>query len=217
MTQQINLFNPIFLRQKKYFSFVTILQALALVLIGAMSFYAYAVFQTGRLSKEVDEANKRLVQEKARLSLVGVEFGPRKKNLELEKQVVELEKKVKEREDILGIQKGGGIGQGRGFSEYMRAFARQSVSGLWLTNFNMSGGGSKMIVVGRALRPDLVPDYLKRLGNERIMRGQPFSTLEMQVTKVDNVLKGRGAEGYFEFSLRSVEPERADADPDKVR
>lgn len=217
MTQQINLFNPIFLRQKKYFSLVTILQALALVLIGAMSFYAYAVYQTGRLSKEAEETGKRIEMEKERLSNAKVEFGPRKKSSEIEKQVAELEKKVREREEILGVQKDGGVISGHGFSEYMRAFARQSVNGLWLTNFRMRGNGAEMVIVGRALRPDLVPDYLKRLGNERVMSGQPFSALDMQLTRIEKVSKTLGVDGYFEFSLRSQDGERANVDAGNVR
>lgn len=216
MTQQINLFNPIFLRQKKYFSFVTILQALALVLIGVLSFYAFAVFQTGRLGKEVEEAGKRLEQEKARLSKAGTELGPRKKSQELEAQVKDMERQVKEREEILGIQAGAG-GDGHGFSEYLRAFARQSVNGLWLTSFSLSENGSKMVIGGRALRPDLVPDYIKRLGKEKVMRGQPFSTLDMKLTKVEKTPTGKGLEGYFEFNLRSTEPEQPRDDLGKAR
>mgnify|MGYP001338010500 CR=1 FL=1 len=214
MTQQINLFNPIFLRQKKYFSFVTILQALALLMIGMMSFYAYAVFQTGRLNKEVEEAGKRLDLEKSRLAQAGIEFGPRRKNKELERQLDELEKQLREREEILGVQTGG---EGHGFSEYLRAFARQSVNGLWLTGFSLSEGGSKMVIGGRALRPDLVPDYIKRLGKERIMQGQPFSTLDMQLTKAAPLPAGKGPDGYFEFNLRSVEPAKSKDDSEKAR
>lgn len=216
MTQQINLFNPIFLRQKKYFSLVTILQGLAMVLVGVLGFYAFAVVQTGRLSKEVEEAGKRLEQGQSRLSAAGTELGPRQKNLELDAQVKDLERQVREREEILGIQAGAG-GDRQGFSEYLRAFARQSMNGLWLTSFSLSENGSKMVIGGRALRPDMVPDYIKRLGKEKIMRGQPFSTLDMKLTKVEKLPSGKGVEGYFEFSLRSVEPEQLRDDLGKAR
>lgn len=207
MTQQINLFNPIFLRQKKYFSFVTILQGLALLLIGVLGFYAYATYHMGQLNKEVQEVSQRLAQEESRLSMAGKEFGPRQKSEALEMQVKDLEKQVREREEILGIQAGA---DGRGFSEYLRAFARQSVNGLWLTGFSLSEGGNKMVIGGRALRADLVPDYLRRLGNEKIMRGQPFSSLDMKLTRVEKV------GGYFEFNLHSVEPQPSGDDPAKL-
>lgn len=216
MTQQINLFNPIFLRQKKYFSTTTIVQALVLVLVGVLSFYAYAVFQTNRLSKDVEEAGQRLAQEKARLAKISVEFGPREKNKELEAQVKDLEKQLKSSEDILGVQAGVAAGQGRGFSGYLLAFARQSVNGVWLTNINVGEGGNKMMIGGRALRPDLVPDYIKRLSKEKAMHGQTFSTLNMQLSRVEKTPKNKGPEGYFEFKLRSTEPE-AKSDTDRAR
>ena len=216
MTQQINLFNPIFLRQKKYFSTVTILQALALVLVGVLSFYAYAVFQTNRLNKDVEEAGQRLEQERARLAKISLEFGPREKSKELETQVKDLEKQLKSSEDILGVQAGVTAGQGRGFSGYLLAFARQSVNGVWLTSINVGEGGNKMMIGGRALRPDLVPDYIKRLSKEKAMHGQTFSTLNMQLSRVEKTPKNKGPEGYFEFNLRSAEPE-AKNDTDRAR
>lgn len=208
MTQQINLFNPIFLRQKKYFSMVTILQMLALVLVGMLSFYAYAAFQAKRLSADVDEVGVRLEAEKARLAKVTAELGPREKNQDLEAQVKNLEKQLKSREDILGVQSGIAAGKGRGFSDYLLALSRQSVNGVWLTSISVGGeGGGKMVIDGRALRPDLVPDYIKRLSKENAMRGQNFSTLNMRLSRVEKSVRNKGPEGYFEFNLRSAEPE----------
>ena len=208
MTQQINLFNPIFLRQKKYFSIVTILQMLALVLVGMLIFYAYASFQTKRLSGDVAEIGVRLEEEKARLAKVTTELGPREKNQDLEAQVKNLEKQLKSREDILGVQSGMAAGKGRGFSDYLLALARQSVNGVWLTGISVGGeGGSKMVIDGRALRPALLPDYIKRLSKESAMRGQNFSTLNMRLSRVEKSVKNKGPEGYFEFNLRSAEPE----------
>lgn len=207
MTQQINLFNPIFLRQKKYFSTVTILQALALVLVGTLCFYAYAVIQTNRLSREVAETGKRLDVEKARLTKISADFGPREKSKELEAQVKELEKRLKSSEDILGIQAGVASVQSRGFSGYLLAFARQSVNGLWITSITVGESGSKMTISGRALKAELVSDYIKRLSKEKAMHGITFSAMDLQQTAADSSLKSKAPEGYFEFNLRSVEPE----------
>lgn len=217
MTQQINLFNPIFLRQKKYFSIFTILQALALVLVGLLAFYSYATFQINILAREVDEAGRRLEQEKTRLAKVSAEFGPREKDQSLDAQVKGLERQLKNREDILGVQAGVAAGKGRGFSDYLLALARQSVNGVWLTSISVGGeGGNKMMIDGRALRPDMVPDYIKRLSKEKAMRGQTFSTLNMQLSRAEKLESKRGSDGYFEFNLRSGEPEAKD-DTDKAR
>jgi Tfp pilus assembly protein PilN len=208
VTQQINLFNPIFLRQKKYFSIVTILQMLALVLVGMLTFYAYAVYQTNRLSAEVAETSGRLEQEKNRFAKANAELGPHEKNQDLDAQVKALEKQLKNREDILGVQAGVAAGKGRGFSEALLALARQSVNGVWLTSISVGGETSnKMVIDGRALRPDMVPDYIKRLSKEKAMRGQTFSVLNMQLSRMEKSANNKGPEGYFEFNLRSAEPE----------
>ena len=43
MSQQINLYNPIFLKQEKHFSARTMLQATGVVLLGAAGVCAYAL------------------------------------------------------------------------------------------------------------------------------------------------------------------------------
>ena len=52
MSQQINLYNPVFLKRKKTFSAVTMLDALALLLVGVAAFYAYASTTTLHLDRQ---------------------------------------------------------------------------------------------------------------------------------------------------------------------
>ena len=49
MSQQINLFNPIFLKQRKYFSLLAMLQALGLIVLGSLFLYGYALYQVEQL------------------------------------------------------------------------------------------------------------------------------------------------------------------------
>ena len=101
--------------------------------------------------------------------------------------------------------------RGRGFSDYLLAFSRQSVNGVWLTSISVGGEGSnKMIVDGRALRPDLVSDYIKRLSKEKSMQGQTFATLNMQLSRAEKSAKNKLPDGFFEFKLLSAEPEPKD-------
>ncbi len=97
--------------------------------------------------------------------------------------------------------KSGAIGNTEGYSEYMRAFARQSVNGLWLTAFDITGDGAQMSLSGAVLNPQLVPVYIQRLGKEKIMRGKTFATLQMQQPKQE---ADRPVARYVEFNLRST-------------
>jgi hypothetical protein len=59
----------------------------------------------------------------------------------------------------------------------MRALARQSLAGLWLTGFRVGKGGAEMEIIGRALQPELVASYIHRLKQEPAMHGRAFDSL----------------------------------------
>ena len=60
MSGQINLFNPIFLKTKKVFSAVALIQAFGLVLFGAILVLIYAAYQSKELSKNADIVTAQL-------------------------------------------------------------------------------------------------------------------------------------------------------------
>ncbi len=201
MSQQINLFNPIFLKQKKYFSVVTMLQALGLIAVGSALFYGYAVYQVGQLSRQADEMRGRYAAEQKRLAAYSNEFSLQRSAQLLEEELKQLEAQAQAQEKMLATLKSGAIGNTEGYSEYMRAFARQSLKGLWLTGFDIVGDGAQMSLNGAVVNPQLVPAYIQRLGKESVMRGKTFSTLQMQQPKKDG---DRVVPRYVEFSLRSA-------------
>jgi hypothetical protein len=201
MSQQINLFNPIFLKQKKYFSVVTMLQALGLIVLGSAVFYAYAAYQVAQLSRQAEESTKRYAAEQARLASYSNEFSLQRSGQMLEDELKQVEAQAKAQDAVLTTLKSGVIGNTEGYSEYMRAFARQSINGLWLTAFDIVGDGAQMSLSGAVVNPQLVPSYIQRLGKEKIMRGKTFSTLQMQQPKKDG---DRLVPRYVEFNLRSI-------------
>jgi hypothetical protein len=179
MTQQINLFNPIFLKQKKIFSAVNMLDALALLLVGVALFYGYASIQTLNLDRQSVETARQYYQSKARLNDASVRYAPKKADTALAAEVDILQAQVNARKANLQDLGGGALGGGAGYAEYMRALARQSLAGLWLTGFSIGKGGVEMQISGRALRPELVPSYIHRLTREPVLHGRAFDSLSM--------------------------------------
>ncbi|OIR11668.1 hypothetical protein GALL_65240 [mine drainage metagenome] len=201
MSQQINLFNPIFLKQKKYFSVVTMLQALGLIALGSAAFYGYAAYQVAQLSRQADETAKRYAVEQARLVNYSSEFSQQRSGQMLEDELKQVEAQARAEEAVLATLKSGVIGNTEGYSEYMRAFARQSINGLWLTAFDITGDGTQMSLSGAVVNPQLVPSYIQRLGREKVIRGKTFSTLQIQQPKKD---VDRLVPRYVEFNLHST-------------
>jgi hypothetical protein len=201
MSQQINLFNPIFMKQKKYFSVAAMLQALGLIALGSALFYGYAVYQVNQLSRQAEEMSKRYASEQTRLHNFTNEFSPQRSNQMLEEELKQLEMQSAAQETLLTTLKSGVIGNTEGYSGYMRAFARQSIKGLWLTGFDIVGDGTQMSLSGAVVNPQLVPSYIQRLSKEKVMRGKTFSALQMQQPKGD---ADKPSVRYIEFNLRST-------------
>ena len=208
MSQQINLFNPIFMKQRKYFSLLAMLQALGLIIAGALVFYGYALYQVGQLDRQAVENTKRYEAEQSRLARYVIEFSPQKANQLLRDTVQSLEKQATEQDELVATLKSGVLGNTTGYSEYMRAFARQAVQGLWLTGFKVTGDAAHISLSGGVVDPELLPAYIQRLGKESVMRGKTFSTLKMQQSKVDEgAATGKtpasAARRYIEFTMYS--------------
>lgn len=205
MSQQINLFNPAFLKQEKYFSASAMLQSLLLIAFGSALFYGYAAYQVSELGKLSDETAKLYAAEQLKLTRHMTEFSPQQAGQQLAEELKKAEAQLIAQQEIIEIMKTGVLGNTNGYSEYMRAFARQVVNGLWLTGFQITGDAAQISMNGGALSPELVPSYLQKLGQEKIMQGKTVASLQLRQPKAENGKVAR----HIEFSLQSYEGEGA--------
>jgi hypothetical protein len=207
VSQQINLFNPIFLKQKKHFSAVAMVQALGIILLAAVLLSLYASFKQARLVKEAGATTEQLKAAQSQLTQVSAAYRPRKKSEALENDVKKMEAELRSLQQVSATLHQGEFGNTKGFAEYLRALSRQVVHGVWLTGFNVQGAGNEIGIQGRALQPELVPAYLNRLKREQVMQGKSFSSLEMatpaEPVAKDGAAKPRTQPPYIEFSLQS--------------
>lgn len=179
MSQQINLFNPIFLKQKKIFTAVHMAQTLGLVTAGALLLAAVGAVKNSQLAERVAAGKATLTAAEARLAQVTREFPPKPKSQALEADLVRMQEELKSLQEVQAILERGELGNTAGYSEYFRAFARQSVTGVWLTGVSVVGAGKEIGLEGRALQPELVPGYIQRLTREAVLQGKTFGSMEI--------------------------------------
>ena len=204
MSQQINLFNPIFLKRRKYLSLLAMLQALGMIVIGSLLFYGYAAYQVDLLEKQSKEGTKRSNAEQVRLTHMTTGFSSQQASHALEEEVRQLEKQAADQAELIGVLKSGAVGNTSGYSEYMRAFSREVVQGLWLTGFKITGDAAQISLSGGVMNPELLPAYIHRLSRESVMRGKTFSTLQMQQPAAKaGAAPASPAPRYVEFILHS--------------
>lgn len=205
MSQQINLFNPLFLKQRKIFSATAMAAALGVLLVGVLAVGWYARHNVGQLQAEADSGRELLAQREERLNKVKAEFAPRLRSAEMEAQLAEAEAHIAALRKVAGVLERGELGNKRGYAEYFRALARQNPAGVWLTGVSISGAGNELTLKGRALDPALVPAYLGRLAHEPVMRGKAFGGLNISRAGA----KDAPAEPFVEFSLAATPAEAA--------
>ena len=223
MSQQINLFNPVFLAQKKYFSAAAMAQALGLLLGGLVIIDVFAARQTASLQRALDETLRGAAQRRAQLIDLGRQFSDQGTSKKLQDEIARTEEQLRKRSDLLNDLKTSVGGNAGGFSTYLSALARQNTQGVWLTGLEISGASNDLVIKGKALNANLVPAYVRALSHEPIFSGRSLSALQVTAKEQGPQAAPGGAPAvreparYLEFTLniplgdsagRAAAPER---------
>ena len=221
MSQQINLFNPIFLKQKKVFTALPMAEALGLIVAGALLLTWYAGRNVAELEQNAASGKALLADRERRLVNANAQFAPRQKSPALAAELAQAEAELKALHDVESVLHGGALGNTDGYAEYFRALSRQNVGGLWLTGVTINGAGNDIGVQGRAMQPTLIPNYIARLTGERVMHGKTFASLDIGRPDVQQpaapaapaaptaVAPVAAVAPFVEFSLQSTAQEAA--------
>ncbi len=205
MSQQINLCNPLFRKQEKYFSALTMLQSLAIILVAALLFYAYLHYQSAGLAQQAQKMAQRQTDTQQQLTKVAATMGARKPSQTLVDSVAQTEQAIHTQQIILDLLSQGELGNQTGFSIYMLALSRQTLNGLWLTGFELIGAGSQIGINGRALQAELVPQFISKLKREPAFTGIKFTALDIsQPLATTNATNAPPSLPYINFSLTNI-------------
>jgi Tfp pilus assembly protein PilN len=211
LSQQINLFNPIFLKQKRHFSALTMAQALAVVLVGVLAMYAFQVRQNQTLARVLAQADQELEARSSQITRFGKEFSTQGASRSLGEQLAAAETRLAERRSLLDDVKTGVGGDVEGYSRYLTALARQTMPGVWLTGVDIGGKSSTLVIKGRALDSALVPAYMRALNRAAPLAGRRVDELRLTAKETPASAPGaapyrdpqapREPESYIEFSV----------------
>ena len=222
MSQQINLYNAAFVPPREWLSAKSYaaLAAGALVLMVGLSIWA---------RERATEQEDQLASMQARQTAVQQEIEGSRQAIEnrvpdpvLVAKISTARQRIADREEILAIT-ADIVGDGRqGYSNYLRALAKQSMSGVWLTGLTVNDAGKRVGLRGRALDKALLPTYVQRLNGEPAFDGKAFAGMQVtyhdgdeskagvatgKATPVRNAPAGASTEStpqrFFEFELEA--------------
>lgn len=203
MNQNINLYQPIFRRQRKIFSADTMLVMMAVLLAGLVLITLFGHWRQAQLDDRVAQLESQEEQALERLTSLEETLPPRRESPALQRAVAEAEREVELKRRALEVLDQGMLGQQTGFSTHLLALSRQRVEPVWLTGIHIDKGGAKLDLHGRTQRASQVPVYLQRLSDETVFAGTDFRRMRIQRTELEN-----GGE-VLEFHL-STEAETED-------
>lgn len=178
MTQQINLYNPLFLRREKHFSAITILWSLLAVSVFLVGYSTYAINALRAPEEAAKYYEQQVKNKRSEMADTVVRYSPEGRNKQLEADVMNLESRLAARQDFWRALNGFQLGTGSGFADYLEALSRRSVPGVWLTGFTIGGGD--LSIRGRVQQPELVSVFLSALGQEPAMQGRKVTELNLQ-------------------------------------
>lgn len=177
MSAQINLYHPRFLKTHDWLT-------LGNVLVVAAVCYLLLIAAGGWAAREAATNGAKAAASEAQLASVMAEVAvakaasTRQPDAALAAELAAAEASLRRREEISRLLTSGVL-QTSGFAEYLRGFARAAPDGLWLTGFSIAGGGSEMEIRGSMHNAAVLPEYIRRLGSEKIFQGRAFSALTM--------------------------------------
>jgi Tfp pilus assembly protein PilN len=183
MSQQINLLNPSLIKQKDFFNPTTIVITLGILLALMLGYYSYVQKQLLLLTAQRSQLAQELTTAQATLQQTALLHTPHEMNKALLEQIAQLEQKQAMQQHILQTVNQSSATPEKGYAALMRAFAKQSLDGLWLTSFSIDSQSEQLNISGRTLQSDLVPEYISRLGNEPALKGKQFAALNMSLPK----------------------------------
>jgi Tfp pilus assembly protein PilN len=181
MSQQINLF-PSSLRPRTVpLAASTLVPVIALLVLGVAAGAVWERWRAAALERELTALRAANQDRQRELAELAQRIAARKPDAQLAAELERIEALYRSRAHAMQVLQSGVLGDPGGFSDYFRALARRTVSGLWLTG--VSVGGNEVRLEGRALSAELVPRYLRQLSAEVPFQGRTFAELRIAPPK----------------------------------
>lgn len=218
MSQQINLYNPAFEPQKNYATTPAVVGVVLVTLLVLAVLIGLAKSQLSESNALAQQVKAQLdAREAARTAATAAFVAPRKSEA-LQRELEQASSTLSNLQKVAGILDQGQTSSVHGYSPYLRALARRTSDGLWLTGVQIQGNGDSIGLQGRALKAGLLPPYLAGLSAEKVLRGKKFAQLDLHEPVASAAASATAsasasssvAPRFVEFSLQSSAADVAD-------
>lgn len=173
---------------------VQLLAGLGLLLLACLLHAGWQGWRLQEGGERLAQAESRAQAQESQLAEAKASFVEPKLDPELPVRLANKEAENRELQRLLGYLDLLARQQRLGFVAPLAALAEQHPpSGLWLNAIALREGGREMRLQGLSQNPELLPQYLQRLGQSAVFKGREFARFDVQ----------RGADELLHFDLSS--------------
>lgn len=198
MSQQINLFDTRFRRQKQHLTARTVVLTAAAVLVAGLALQELYAYQNRSLAATLAQADKRTTDLRDQTVRFAREFTAQGRSTALSDEIARVEEQLRLRRTLFTTMQSGVGGDVQGFSPYLTALSRHTMNGVWLTGVEIGGASGELVLKGRVLDSTLVPAYIRQLRQAAPFTGSTVNELRVAA-------KSDGAKSEAEKKARHVE------------
>lgn len=179
MNQQVNLYQPIFRKQEKIFSAVTMLQAGIIVLAGMLLLYGYNLWQTQQIRNQLSQLESQRNDNAKQVALLEKQYPEPVKSAALEQRVEREKRRLDVRRKVVATLTKPSVTNTEGFADHLEGLAKQRLPKIWLTSIAITDGGESITLNGSTYKQEQVPQFLQRLAEEKAFSGTGFHSFLM--------------------------------------
>jgi hypothetical protein len=186
--QQVNLYQPMFRRQQKVFSAVTMLQIFGFFIVVLAAAYAYSAGKVKPFREELAKTDAEIKRLNTEIQARRAAMPGQAERKLLETQIARLTRELDHLRQVREALGQGRLGAAAGFSGYFEGLARGYIEGAWLTDINITRGGRWLSLSGRTVSPELVPLMISRLSAAEPFQKRRFNVLKLERPEADRGL-----------------------------
>ena len=178
MAQQINLYSPILLTPRRYFSALAMVQSVAALAVSLVGFCFWAEAGTDKMRQDGIAATTAYQGDKQRLSKELARRPATKDTTALEQELAQARKLLVERRQLLDELAPTTTPAGSSRAALLRALAQTVPEVVWLTEVKLAEG--RLELAGMTLQPEALRPWLDHLATLPAVAG-----LALRAVKVD--------------------------------
>jgi Tfp pilus assembly protein PilN len=212
MAQQINLYSPILLAPKRYFSAQAMAQSLAVLAVGLVALSLWSVNHTQVVRRNLASATAvdNAEQQRLKVALASRPVPSQSAtNLSaMEQELAQVRGQLADREAMLASVSAPAPGSRISRSTLLRVLAQTLPDSAWLTEVKLVDG--RVELAGATLQPETLRPWLDRLSANPALAGQALEAVRVERRDGD-AASGREIWSFRVVSGRSATPAAAPA------